>query len=203
MKRLSICLTAMALVFTVSCKDNKKNDGENGQDGMTQDTVMTDMNDNASKENVPKRVVVELEPKSDSDVSGEVVFWEEDGKVTMEATVMGLAEGSHAIHIHEKADCSAADGSSAGGHWNPTFKPHGKWGAAEGYHKGDIGNFEVNAEGKGTITMSTSEWCIGCGDETKDVLGHSIIVHEGVDDFTSQPSGNAGGRIACGGIIEM
>jgi Cu-Zn family superoxide dismutase len=196
----------MALIFTVSCKDNKKTDGMDGQNGMGQDTMMNDnnMDENGMNQDMEnQRVVVQLEPKSDSDVSGEVVFWEENGKVTMEATVMGLAEGTHAIHIHETADCSAADGSSAGGHWNPTFKPHGKWGAAEGYHKGDIGNFEANADGKGTITMSTDEWCIGCGDEKKDVLGHAIIVHEGVDDYTSQPSGNAGGRIACGGIIEM
>lgn len=208
MKRVSIVLSAFMLIFTASCKNDKKNDTTKDQNNMTEDSLTgtetmdnNKMQDNMEMEN--KRVVVTLEPKSDSDVSGEVVFWEENGEVMMEATVVGLAEGTHAIHIHETADCSAADGSSAGGHWNPTFEPHGKWGADEGYHKGDIGNFEANADGKGSISMSTNEWCIGCGDEKKDILGHAIIVHEGVDDFTSQPSGNAGGRIACGGIIEM
>jgi Cu/Zn superoxide dismutase len=66
-------------------------------------------------------------------------------------SLAGLKPGVHAIHIHEKSDCSAADGSSAGGHWNPTFKKHGKWGVGE-YHKGDIGNF-ADANGNGTITL--------------------------------------------------
>lgn len=206
MKKASIILSALVLIFATSCKNDKKNDATNEQNNMAEDSLTGTeaMDNNRMMDNTtPKRVIVTLEPKSDSDVRGEVAFWEENGEVMMEATVMGLAEGTHAIHIHEKADCSAADGSSAGGHWNPTFEPHGKWGAEEGYHKGDIGNFEANADGKGSISMSTDEWCIGCGDEEKDILGHAIIVHEGVDDFTSQPSGNAGGRIACGGIIEM
>ena len=76
--------------------------------------------------------------------------------VTFEAVINGLEPGTHAIHIHEKADCSAEDGTSAGGHWNPTFEDHGKWGDAEGYHKGDIGNFEADSNGTGT-TASWSE----------------------------------------------
>ena len=88
-------------------------------------------------------LVVKLESKSDSGVTGNVFFKEENGMVTMTAMLNGLSEGTHAIHIHEKADCSAADGTSSGGHWNPTAQPHGKWGNEEGYHKGDIGNFEV------------------------------------------------------------
>jgi len=120
----------------------------------------------------------------------------------MTAVMDGLTEGTHAIHIHDKADCSSADGKSTGGHWNPTATPHGKWGAAEGYHKGDIGNFNADAKGNGTITHITDEWCIGCGDSNKDILGKAIIVHQGTDDFTSQPSGAAGARVSCGGIIE-
>ncbi|WP_340075060.1 superoxide dismutase family protein [Leptobacterium sp. I13] len=143
-----------------------------------------------------------LEPKSESTAAGEVTFSEENGKVTMTATLTGLTEGEHAIHIHEKADCSSPDGKSTGGHWNPTFVPHGKWGAAEGYHKGDIGNFTADANGNGSITMTTDEWCIGCGDETKDILGRAIIVHQGVDDYVTQPTGAAGGRVSCGGIIQ-
>jgi Cu-Zn family superoxide dismutase len=82
--------------------------------------------------------------------------------VTFVAKLAGLKPGVHAIHIHEKSDCSAADGSSAGGHWNPTFKKHGKWGVGE-YHKGDIGNFTADANGNGTITLTTDEWNIGSG----------------------------------------
>jgi Cu-Zn family superoxide dismutase len=148
-----------------------------------------------------KTLTVALEPKSSSTVAGEATFTEKDGNVTFTAKISGLTPGIHAIHIHEKSDCSAADGSSAGGHWNPTFKKHGKWGVAE-YHKGDIGNFTADAQGNGTITLTTDEWCIGCEDESKDVLGKGLIVHQGADDFTTQPTGDAGGRVACTGIIK-
>jgi Cu-Zn family superoxide dismutase len=148
-----------------------------------------------------KKLDLTFEPKSNSTVSGTASFVEKNGKVTFVATIAGLKPGIHAIHIHEKSDCSAADASSAGGHWNPTFKNHGKWGTAA-YHKGDIGNFTADSSGNGTITLTTTEWCIGCGDATKDILGKGLIVHEGADDFTTQPSGNAGGRVACSAIIK-
>jgi Cu-Zn family superoxide dismutase len=144
---------------------------------------------------------LDFQSKSGSNVTGTAEFSEKNGKVTFTAKISGLKPGVHAIHIHEKADCSAADASSAGGHWNPTFKKHGKWGSAE-YHKGDIGNFTADESGNGQITLSTDEWCIGCGDANKDILGKGLIVHEGADDFTTQPTGNAGGRVACSAIIK-
>ncbi|MEL1254415.1 superoxide dismutase family protein [Flavobacterium sp. DGU38] len=155
----------------------------------------------STKSNDTKTLTVNLEPKSNSTVTGTATFTEKNGKVTFTAKIAGLQPGVHAIHIHEKSDCSAADGSSAGGHWNPTFKKHGKWGAGE-YHKGDIGNFTADANGNGTITLTTDEWAIGGDDETKNILGKGLIVHQGADDFTTQPTGNAGGRVACAGIIK-
>jgi Cu-Zn family superoxide dismutase len=155
------------------------------------------------KEEVKEEVIsFNMEPKSNTEVKGEVTFTEKDGTVNMTASLSGLKEGEHAIHLHEKADCSADDGTSTGGHWNPTGAPHGKWGAEEGYHKGDIGNFVADAEGNATVEFSTGEWCIGCGDPNRDIRGQAVIVHEGVDDFTSQPSGNAGTRVSCAGIVE-
>ncbi len=154
-----------------------------------------------NKSNDAKNLTVALEPKSNSKVAGTATFVEKNGKVTFTAKITGLEPGVHAIHIHEKADCSSADGSSAGGHWNPKFKKHGKWGIGE-YHAGDIGNFTADAKGNGSITLTTDEWCIGCGDANKDVLGKGLIVHAGTDDFTTQPTGNAGGRVACAGIIK-
>jgi Cu-Zn family superoxide dismutase len=148
-----------------------------------------------------KKLSIVFEPKSNSTVSGTATFVEKNGKVTFVATLAGLKPGIHAIHIHEKSDCTAADGSSAGGHWNPTFKNHGKWGVGE-YHKGDIGNFVADEKGNGTITLTTDEWCIGCGDASKDILGKGLIVHQGADDFVSQPAGNAGARVACSAIIK-
>ncbi len=146
-------------------------------------------------------IVLELTSKSDSTIKGTANFIEKNGEVTLIAKMNGLSPGVHAIHIHEKSDCSSADGSSAGGHWNPTFKKHGKWGETE-CHKGDIGNFTAEANGNGTVKFSTSEWCIGCEDETKNILNKSLIVHKAADDFTSQPAGNAGARQACSAIIK-
>ncbi len=163
--------------------------------------LMTACKTKTEKNVADKKVTLQLMAKSGSNASGIATFIEKDGEVTFKATIKGLKPGVHAIHIHEKGDCSAADATSAGGHWNPTFEKHGKWGVAE-YHKGDIGNFNVDASGSGNITMSTDEWCIGCDDENKNILGKSIIVHEGADDFITQPTGDAGGRAACAAIIK-
>tara|TARA_R100000935_G_scaffold57506_2_gene91590 strand:+ start:1058 stop:1639 length:582 start_codon:yes stop_codon:yes gene_type:complete len=191
MKRISLSLLFCASLLIIGCKNDKNEKEEN----KTSDTEM-----NQESENEVKKVKITLEPKSDSKLSGNVVFTQENGEVTMTAIIDGLAEGMHAIHIHESADCSAKDGSSAGGHWNPTFEQHGKWGDAAGYHRGDIGNFKVDGNGNGTITMTTDKWCIDCDDDTKNIVGKAIIVHDGVDDFTSQPSGAAGTRVGCGTI---
>ncbi len=151
--------------------------------------------------NDSKKLVLSFESKSNSKVTGTASFIEKNRTVTFAAKISGLNPGVHAIHIHEKSDCTAADGSSAGGHWNPTFKKHGKWGETE-CHKGDIGNFTADENGNGTITITTTEWCLGCADETKNILGKGLIVHQGADDFVTQPSGNAGARVACAGIIK-
>ena len=147
-------------------------------------------------------ILVEAEPKSDSNVSGMITFSEMDEVVVMKATFSGLTPGLHAIHLHELADCSSADGKSTGGHWNPTFEPHGAWGSETGYHKGDIGNFEADQKGDAIITFETDQWCIGCDDETKNIIGKAVIVHQGQDDLVSQPSGAAGARVSCAGVIQ-
>ncbi|MBP0903359.1 superoxide dismutase family protein [Mariniflexile gromovii] len=189
MKKISLLAMVLLMGFT-SCKKVKK------------DTETTDTEVIETEVVAPKTLTVELTPKSDSSVSGNVVFTEENGTVNMVATIKGLEPGEHAIHIHESSDCSSPDGKSTGGHWNPTNQPHGKWDAETGYHKGDIGNLTADENGDASISMSTDEWCIGCGDETKDIIGKGIIVHAGVDDFKTQPTGDAGGRISCGGIIQ-
>ncbi len=154
-----------------------------------------------ASEKADKKLTLKFESKSGSEATGEATFSERNGKVTFNANLSKLRPGVHAIHIHEKGDCSAPDASSAGGHWNPTFKKHGKWGVGE-YHRGDIGNFITDEFGNGSITLTTDEWCIGCGDQTRDILGKSVIVHENPDDYTTQPTGNAGGRMACAAIIK-
>ena len=149
---------------------------------------------------IEKTASVTIQSKSGSNVTGNVTFTETNGKVTMKAEIVGLNEGNHAIHIHAIGDCSAEDGKSAGGHWNPTDNNHGKW-MEEPFHTGDIGNLVANAEGKGTIERETDLWCVNCEDESKNIVGKAIIIHEGPDDFSSQPSGAAGPRIGCGEIV--
>ncbi|SHK32390.1 superoxide dismutase family protein [Maribacter aquivivus] len=197
MKIFKMQLALLAILVAFSCKEVKKEASDAKEEvEELMDEAKTEMNE---EETVVKFM---LEPKSDSNVKGEVTFTEEDEEVNMVAVLSGLTEGEHAIHIHQTADCTAADGSSAGGHWNPTNEPHGKWGASEGYHKGDIGNFTADADGNAKVEFSTEEWCIGCDDDNKNILGKGVIVHQGVDDYTSQPSGAAGARVSCAGIIE-
>ena len=142
---------------------------------------------------------VTIEAKNDSGISGTVTFTEVKGSVSMTANIIGLTPGDHAIHIHAIGDCSAADGTSAGGHWNPKNVDHGEWGTAP-FHIGDIGNIVADANGNGSISRVTDLWCIDCDDDDKNVEGKAIIIHEGPDDFSSQPSGAAGPRIGCGEI---
>jgi|TARA_A100001011_G_scaffold174912_1_gene183600 Cu-Zn family superoxide dismutase len=149
-----------------------------------------------------KTIVVEAEPKSDSNVTGTITFSEDGDQVLMNAVFTGLTPGSHAIHLHEYSDCSSPDGKSTGGHWNPTFEDHGAWGNETGFHRGDIGNFEANENGEATISFETNLWCINCDDETKNIVGKAVIVHQGQDDFVSQPSGAAGSRVSCAGLIQ-
>ncbi|MGB3344965.1 MAG: superoxide dismutase family protein [Aequorivita sp.] len=200
MKKLALSITVLALFAFTGCKNEKKDlDSVEG----VNDSIQVDTNSNADIRNEPTKVVsVAMLSKSGSKAQGEVYFSEYNGVVRMEGKFKGLTPGTHAIHLHEKADCSADDAMSSGGHWNPTHQKHGKWGDSDGYHKGDIGNIEADENGNASIIMETDEWCIGCGDENKDILGKAVIVHERKDDFVSQPTGDAGGRVACGGVIE-
>lgn len=135
-------------------------------------------------------------PKSGTNTQGTANFTQTGKNVKLELNVYKLTPGIHAVHIHEKGDCSATDGSSAGGHWNPLKHNHGKW-ESDHFHMGDIGNLEADKEGTATLTFNTDKWCIGCKDETKNIIGKSIIIHAGEDDFKTQPTGNAGGRVGC------
>lgn len=191
MKFVRIAVLSLILITSYNCKEVKKEASEAAEEmEIIKEEVMVES------------IAFKMEPKSDSNVAGEVNFTDENGKVVMKATFSGLTPGEHAIHIHDKADCSAADGTSTGGHWNPTAEPHGKWGETAGYHRGDIGNFTADADGNATVEFTTDLWCIGCEDETRNIVGKAVIVHQGVDDFTSQPSGAAGARISCTGIIK-
>jgi len=145
--------------------------------------------------NTVKKVYT-IHPKSKTTTEGQVTFVQKGDFVEMKIKAANLSPGLHAVHIHEKGDCSSDDGMSAGGHWNPTSHNHGQWGVGE-FHMGDIGNINANAEGVGTLTFKTDKWCIGCDDSAKNIVGKGLIIHDKVDDFHTQPTGNAGGRVGC------
>ena len=137
-----------------------------------------------------------INSKSGTQTQGTAKFVQTGKNVEMDLNVYKLTPGIHAVHIHEKGDCSSTDGSSAGGHWNPTNHDHGKFGS-EAFHMGDIGNLNADKEGTARMVFKTDKWCIGCKDETKNIVGKSLIIHAGRDDFKTQPTGNAGGRVGC------
>ena len=147
----------------------------------------------------PLEAQTTLAPASKSKVSGTIMFKEVDGGVEVTATVEGLKAGDHAYHVHEKGDCSAPDGASAGGHFNPNNHKHGAP-EAEERHEGDFGNLTAGKDGKATKTFVMSG--ITIADGPTSIVGKGFIVHEKKDDFKTQPTGNAGGRIACG-VIEL
>ena len=188
----------LALTLTlVGCKHEVKNKPDNTQSSQSENTQPTPRVE-ANKQTV----VLKLESKSGSTATGVAIFVQEYGQVRVISEFEGLTPGIHAMHLHEKADCSAADGTSSGGHWNPTFEKHGSWGDPKGYHRGDVGNLTAKSDGTAKLMFQTDQWCIGCGDENRDILGKAVIIHEGRDDLTTQPTGNAGGRVSCGGILK-
>lgn len=174
----------------------------NGGNTNTENDSTIDTLTNTTSDNSKKAQAIINATYSDTAVTGTANFSQDNGKVRLELelNIPSKANQSVAVHIHETGDC-ADTGMAAHGHWNPTNKPHGKWGEGE-FHSGDIGNVDIDSNGKGTLTMETDLWSIG-GDSTTNILNRSVIVHGGVDDFKSQPSGNAGNRIGCGVIKEM
>ena len=141
--------------------------------------------------------VANLAAASGSLVSGKLQVMAMGTGVHIAGDIGGLAPGStHGFHIHEKGDCSAADASSAGGHFNPTASPHGRMDHGA-HHAGDIDNIVAGADGVARVNMHVPGLTLG-GGAASDIAGRAIIVHADPDDYASQPSGNAGKRVACG-----
>ena len=146
----------------------------------------------------PGAASITLEPKSGSSISGSMKFSEHRGEVRLRGSIRGLEIYSeHGFHIHEKGDCSAADASSAGGHFNPGGTAHGAANAAI-HHAGDLPSLRADAHGVASIDVIVSGVTLGEG--STSIKGRSLVVHGKADDYTTQPSGNAGPRVACGVI---
>jgi Cu-Zn family superoxide dismutase len=140
------------------------------------------------------RAVAVVSPLGSSGVSGTVTFSKAEGGLKVSGTFTGLKPGAHGFHVHEFGDCSAPDGASAGGHFNPTGEMHAAPQDAK-RHAGDMGNITAGEDGKASVDYVDRRLTF---EGPNNVLGRGVIVHANPDDFKTQPTGNAGGRVACG-----
>ena len=143
------------------------------------------------------RAQAKLEARSGSTVAGTVTLTQVANKVQIEASLTGLTPGEHGFHVHEVGDCSAADASSAKGHFNPAGKGHGHHHGPE-RHAGDLPNLVADAAGRATYRAEVDMLTLDKG--PMGIVGRSLVVHADPDDYRSQPAGNSGKRVACGVI---
>lgn len=139
-----------------------------------------------------------LQPTKGNQVGGTVTFTQKGDKVLVAANVNGLTPGLHGFHIHEKGDCSAADGMSALGHFNPSGMTHGAPNTAP-HHAGDLGNLSADTSGNAILSIEVGGISLDTA-AGNSIIGRSVIVHANPDDLKSQPAGNSGPRVACGVI---
>jgi len=152
----------------------------------------------ASMPDEPLRATAQLQPTKGSKTFGEATFEEVDGKVHVVIFVQGLKPGQeHGLHIHEVGDCSSGDGMSAKGHFNPYGKPHAHAGTAE-RHAGDLPSLKAAKNGRAKVDVMLDVITVAPGPAS--IVGRGLIVHADADDYKTQPTGNAGARIACGVI---
>jgi Cu-Zn family superoxide dismutase len=145
----------------------------------------------------PSRAVAVLHPTEGNETRGTVHFErQEDGTVRVRAEIEGLTPGLHGFHVHEHGDCTAPDGTSAGGHWNPTGHDHGGP-DSDVRHVGDLGNVEAGEDGSAVHERADTRLALS---GPTSIIGRGLIVHADEDDLTSQPTGAAGARVACGVI---
>ncbi len=187
-KKNTVLLFAMLFVTLQACNTSPQQNQE----------VAENQEMNVSEEPVQEieKAICVLHPTEGNDVKGTVTFTRNGSSIRVVAELEGLTPGKHGFHIHEKGDCSAPDGTSAGGHLNPDGSKHGGP-EDEERHVGDLGNIEAGDDGNAHLELEDS--VISFSGENS-IIGRAVVVHAGEDDLTSQPTGDAGGRVACGVI---
>lgn len=181
-------LSAMLLVILTSCTQGNRPQAEVSPTA----TPIT----KSSAQEAPQKAVATLQPTAGNKAAGTVAFTQEGDSTSIKVDVTGLTPGKHGFHVHEKGDCSSKDAKSAGDHFNPTKQPHAAPTAAK-RHVGDLGNLTVDSTGKATTQLQDSVIRLS-GEQS--IVGRAVIIHAQADDLKSQPSGDAGGRVACGVI---
>ncbi len=133
----------------------------------------------------------------DGSAMGNVALSEGAGGVTMAVSATGLPAGTHGIHLHEKGLCDGPKFESAGAHWNPGMKKHGR-DNPQGAHLGDLANLEVSANGAASVNTTVMGAMMMSGSMMlADADGTSLVIHAKADDYKTDPSGDSGDRIAC------
>jgi Cu-Zn family superoxide dismutase len=185
-------MPAAVLLFFAACSQNSNQQAAPAE----QPPVAADAKDHGSEAEGAdmQGFAVTLEPTKGNSTSGTVMLMSMAGGVHFSGVISGLTPGPHGVHIHEIGDCSAPDGSSAGGHFNPNSANHGAPNTIP-HHAGDLGNIVAGADGRAELNVHASDLTLGPG--ANSVLGKSIIIHAGADDFKTQPTGNSGARVAC------
>ena len=156
-------------------------------------TVVASLSSPVYAADEPTKAIAVLSSASGSKVTGTVTFTMSGDGVKVVADIAGLTPGKHGFHVHEFGDCSAPDATSAGSHFNPTNDPHAGH-DADKRHMGDLGNIEADAAGKARVDVTDKKIKLDA------IIGKAVIVHEKADDLKTQPTGDAGGRVACGVI---
>lgn len=141
------------------------------------------------------KATAQLQPTRGNSISGSVTFAQIGDKVMVTGEIRGLKPNAeHGFHVHDKGDCSSGDGMSTGGHFNPMGASHGAHHQAM-HHVGDLPSLKADNNGTARFNFESSSIAVGTG--TANVVGRGLIVHRDPDDFTTQPTGNAGPRLAC------
>lgn len=179
----SLCI---ALLLMAGCTPQGEGgeSAENGTSGTMTEAASVDS------------AVAILHPTQGNEAEGTVIFSRTSEGVRVQGSLTGLSAGDHGFHVHQYGDCRAANGTSAGGHYNPAGVEHGAPGDSV-RHMGDMGNITAGEDGTAQIDLIDPRLAL---EGSNSIIGRGVILHSGADDFTSQPSGAAGSRIACGQI---
>lgn len=205
-------MLAAALASLAACHDSDVPPGTNSTsilDGEPDSAIAEDQVDEADilpeeyEANRPARLATAvIHPTQGNTVSGRVLFIQptmEDQRIRIVGKLINIPAGEHGFHIHESGNCTAADASSAGDHFNPTSMEHGAR-EAQQRHAGDLGNLSASADEVAEFDFFDEHLSFN---GVNSITGKAFIVHAGRDDLSSQPAGNSGDRIGCGVIDGM